>query len=184
MAAALSLRGKGGGDELMIPSLKENLESTFRGVEVTVLEDNRMSILTPRESIPVVLRYLKGSGLDHLALISCVDWLAEEKLEIVYLLSCYMRNNTDYASAHNVQVFLKAELSRDDPRLQSVIDVFENAEPYERELHELYGVDFEGHPRLTPLLLERDYEIPPFRKDFDTRKYVEETFDSIPPVEE
>ncbi|GAH89124.1 unnamed protein product, partial [marine sediment metagenome] len=35
-----------------------------------------------------------------------------------------------------------------------------------------------------PLFLERDYEIPPFRKDFDTRKYVKETFDKIPFVEE
>jgi len=167
----------------MMPSLKENLEATFKGVNVTVPEDNRMSILAPRESIPMVLRYLKESGLDHLALISCVDWIEEGKFEIVYLLSCYMRNNTDYSSAQKVQVFLKAEVARDDPVLQSVIDVFENAEPYERELHELYGVHFEGHPRLVPLLLERDYEIPPFRKDFDTRKYVEETFDSIPPVE-
>jgi len=167
----------------MIPSLKENLEATFKGVNVTVPEDNRMSILAPPESIPVVLRYLKESGLDHLALISCVDWIEQGKFEIVYLLSCYMRNNTDYSSEQNVQVLLRAEVPRDDPVLQSVIDVFENAEPYEREIHELYGVYFEGHPRLIPLLLERDYEIPPFRKDFDTRKYVEETFDSIPPIE-
>jgi len=167
----------------MISSLKENLEATFKGVNVTVSGDNQMSILAPRESIPAVLRYLKESGLDHLALVSCVDWIEEGKFEIVYLLSCYMRNNTDYSSEQKAQVFLKAEVPRDDPVLQSVIDVFENAEPYERELHELYGVHFEGHPRLIPLLLERDYEIPPFRKDFDTRKYVEETFDSIPPVE-
>ena len=43
--------------------------------------------------------------------------------------------------------------------------------------------DFEGHPRLTPLFLERDYEIPPFRKDFDTRQYVADVFGSVPTVE-
>jgi len=50
-------------------------------------------------------------------------------------------------------------------------------------MHELFGIKFEGHPRLTPLLLEREYKIPPFRKDFDTRKYVEEVFDKIPLVD-
>jgi len=37
---------------------------------------------------------------------------------------------------------------------------------------------------LTPLLLERNYEIPPFRKDFDTRKYVKDVFEKIPFVED
>ena len=167
----------------MISSLKENLESTFKDVEVTVPEDDRMSVLAPRDSIPIVLRYLKANGLDHLALVSCVDWIEEEKLEIVYFLTCYMRNNTDYTSEQRLHVFLKTAIPRESPELKSVIDIFENAEPYEREIHELYGVHFDGHPRLIPLFLERDYEIPPFRKDFDTRKYVEETFDKIPSVE-
>ena len=71
-----------------------------------------------------------------------------------------------------------------DPQFVTSIPVFENAEPYEREIHELFGINFKGHPRLIPLFLERDYKIPPFRKDFDTKKYVEETFDKIPFVED
>lgn len=168
----------------MISSLKKNLQSTFKHVEVTGPEDDRMSVFAPRDSIPVVLRYLKESGLDHLALLSCVDWIEAEKFEMVYVLTCYMRNDTDYTSEQGFHVLLKTDIPRERPALRSVIDIFENAEPYEREIHELYGVHFDGHPRLTPLLLERDYEIPPFRKDFDTRKYVEETFGSIPPVED
>jgi len=49
-------------------------------------------------------------------------------------------------------------------------------EPYEREIHELFGVVFEGHKRLTPLFLDRWKQMPPFRKDFNTREYVEKTF--------
>ena len=166
----------------MISSLQKNLESTFKGVTVTLPGDDRMSVFAPSDSIPVVLRYLKQNGLDHLALVSCVDWIEEGNLEIVYLLTCYMRNNSDYTSQQRLHVFLKTVVSRENPELKSVIDIFENAEPYEREIHELYGVHFDGHPRLIPLFLEREYEIPPFRKDFDTRKYVEDTFGSIPPV--
>ena len=167
----------------MISSLQKNLTSTFKDIEVTVSKDGRMSVSVPADSVPVILRYLKENGLDHLALVSCVDWIDEGKFEIVYLLTCYMRNDTDYAAEQRLHVFLKTRVPREKPRLKSVIDVFENAEPYEREIHELFGVHFDGHPRLIPLFLERDYDIPPFRKDFDTRKYVEDTFGSIPPVE-
>ena len=167
----------------MIRSLRKNLESTFKDVEVTVSEDGRMSVSVPGDNVLVILRYLKENGLDHLALVSCVDWIEEGKFEIVYVLSCYMRNDTDYTSEQRLHVFLKTAVPRKKPKLKSVIDIFDNAEPYEREIHELFGVHFDDHPRLIPLFLERDYDIPPFRKDFDTRKYVEDTFGSIPPVE-
>ena len=167
----------------MISSLQKGLESTFKAVEVALPEDSMMAVFAPGDSIPAVLRYLKENGLDYLALISCVDWIDKARFEIVYVLSSYMRNNTDYTSGQRLHVLLKTEIPRENPVLKSVIEVFENAEPYEREIHELFGVHFDGHPRLTPLFLEREYEIPPFRKDFDTRKYVEDTFDRIPPVD-
>jgi NADH-quinone oxidoreductase subunit C len=168
----------------MMSSLQTSLESTFKDVAVRAPGDGTISVLAPKDSIPVVLRYLKDNGLDHLALLSCVDWPERGKFEVVYVLSCYMPSNTDYAPDQRLHVFVKTEVSREHPALQSVIDLFENAEPYEREIHELFGVHFAGHPRLIPLFLERDYEIPPFRKDFDTRQYVAETFDPIPPVDE
>ena len=166
----------------MISSLQESLESTFRDVEFSVIEENRISVLAPGESIPLVLRHLEESGLDHLALVSCVDRIEQGKLEVIYLLTSYLRTDTDYGPEQRLHVLLKARIPREAPRLKSAIGVFANAEPYERELHELYGVHFEGHPRLIPLFLERDYDVPPFRKDFDTRAYVEEKFGSIPPV--
>jgi len=168
----------------MISSLQKNLTSTFKDVEVTVPEDGRMCVSVGANSVSIILRYLKSNGLDHLALLSCVDWIEEGKFEIVYLLTAYMRNDTDDAAEQRLHVFLKTRVPRETPELKSVIDVFENAEPYEREIHELFGVHFDGHPRLIPLFLERDYDVPPFRKDFDTRRYVEDTFGAIPPVED
>jgi len=168
----------------MNASLRTGLEATFKGVEVTGPRDGMMSVSAPSDSIPVVLGYLKDQGLDHLALVSCVDWIDQGKFEVIYLLTCYMRNDTDYSAEQRLHVLLRTEVPRESPSLRSVIEVFANAEPYEREIHELYGVHFEGHPRLIPLFLERHYEVPPFRKDFDTRAYVEQTFGSIPPVED
>lgn len=167
----------------MIASLRKSLESTFKDLDVSLPEEGRMTISAPGQSVPAVLRHLKESGLDHLALVSCVDWIDEGTLEVVYLLACYMGDDAEYAPELKVHVALKTKVPRDEPELESVVPIFEIAEPYEREIHELYGVHFAGHPRLIPLFLEREYEIPPFRKDFDTRQYVEDTFGSIPPVE-
>ena len=79
---------------------------------------------------------------------------------------------------------LKTRISRENPQFVTSIPVYENAEPYEREIHELFGVNFEGHPRLIRLFLERDYKIPPFRRDFDTKEYVKNVFEKIPFVED
>ena len=132
-------------------------------------------ITVKKEKILNNLKSFKDKGLDHLALISCVDRIDEGKFEIVYVLSSYGKNET---------AILKTGIPRQNPKIPTAIEIFENAEPYERELHELFGVNFEGHPRLTPLLLEREYKIPPFRKDFDTREYVRETFEGIPFIED
>ena len=167
----------------MSSSLKDKLQSMFNNVQVSVLEETRMAVSVPPGSAFAVLRYLRDTGFDHLALVSCVDRQEEGEIEVVYILTSYMENNTEYALEQKLHLFLKTKVQRDKPELKSVIDIFQNAEPYEREIHELFGVHFEGHPRLIPLFLEREYKIPPFRKDFDTRKYVKDTFDSIPLVE-
>ncbi|MBE9547452.1 MAG: NADH-quinone oxidoreductase subunit C [Proteobacteria bacterium] len=164
--------------------LKEKLESTFSDIEVTISEDDRLIITAPKDAVLSILSLLKAKGYEHLALISCVDWIEEKEFELVYILSAYMQKEDEYTDKEKTNITLKTRISRENPEFITVIHVFENAEPYERELHELFGINFEGHPRLTPLLLEREYKIPPFRKDFDTREYVKEVFDEIPFVED
>jgi len=164
-------------------SLKEKLESTFKTVVVTIPEDTRIVVNVKKDQVLVVLRFLKDRRFDHLALVSCVDWIEEKEFELVYILTGYMQGDDEYTDQERLHLIVKTRISRQSPRLETVTPVFSNAEPYEREIHELFGIKFEGHKRLTPLLLEREYEIPPFRKDFDTRKYVEEVFDKIPSIE-
>lgn len=151
--------------------LKKELEMIFKDMSGDILETNRMIINVKKEQILTVLRFLKDKGYNYLILISCIDWIEKKEFELVYILSDYMQKEI---------IILKTTASREKPEFVSSIPVFKNAEPYERELHELFGINFEGHPRLTQLFLERNYEIPPFRKDFDTRKYVKEVFDKIP----
>jgi len=161
----------------------EQLTSAFDEIQVDVSEENRMVITTKKEAVLSILSFLKNLGYNHLALISCVDWVEEKIFELVYIISAYLQEDEDYTDKEKNNIILKTKISRVKSKFLSVIPIFNNAEPYEREIHELYGIRFEGHPRLTPLFLERKYETPPFRKDFDTRQYVKDVFDSIPFVE-
>ena len=160
----------------MSESIKEQLESTFKSVVVTVTEDTRIVVNAKKDHVLVVLRFLKDGRFDHLALISCVDWIEEKEFELVYILTGYMQSDKEDTGRERLHLIVKTRIPRQSPRLETATGVFSNAEPYEREIHELYGVVFEGHKRLTPLFLDRWKEIPPFRKDFDTREYVKKTF--------
>jgi NADH-quinone oxidoreductase subunit C len=164
-------------------SLRQKLESTFKDIQISILDENRMAVTAESDTTLAILRFLKDAGFDHLALLSAVDWIEENEFELVYILTPYMQSNEEYTDREKIHLIVKTRIPREKPRSKTVIGIFPNAEPYEREIHELFGIKFEGHKRLTPLLLERDYEVPPFRKDFDTRKYVEDVFDKIPSVE-
>jgi NADH-quinone oxidoreductase subunit C len=164
-------------------SLREKLQATFKDLQITVPAESRVAVTVRSDSVPVVLRFLKDRGLDHLALVSAVDWIEEGVFELCFILTSYMQNDDEVTDRERLHIILKTMIPREKPQFKTVTGIFLNAEPYEREIHELFGINFEGHKRLTPLFLEREYEIPPFRKDFDTRKYVEDVFGNIPSVE-
>jgi len=163
-------------------TLKKKIESSFDNIKVNIA-DKTMVILIDKNSIVSILSFLKNMGYQHLALISCVDLIKEKQFEIVYILSAYMENDQEFTGKETRNIIIKTRITRDKPNFMTVMDIFENAEPYEREIHELFGINFQGHPRLTPLFLELEYKTPPFRKDFDTRKFVNKFFEDIPAVD-
>ena len=167
----------------MTSSLSTKLDATFKGVEVGSADDGRLTVGVPRESVVPVLTFLKEEGYDYLQLISCVDWFDRGEFELVYLLSFYTEDEIGGEGARQ-EILLKTTVPREQASAPTAMGVFAIAEPHEREIHELYGIHFEGHPRLIPLFLDRDYEIPPFRKDFDTKQYVADVFDRVPPIDE
>ncbi|MEA3499499.1 MAG: NADH-quinone oxidoreductase subunit C [Candidatus Marinimicrobia bacterium] len=164
--------------------LKKKFESIFNNITVNVVEDNRIVVNIKKDEVLTFLSYLKNLGYEHLSLVSCVDWINKSEFELIYILSSYMAKDEEYQEKEKTKIIVKTRIPRKEARFITVINVFENAEPYERELHEMFGIYFEGHPRLTPLLLERDYEIPPFRKDFDMQNYVDNTYGKIPSIKE
>lgn len=160
--------------------LQEEIGNLFKNITSEIVKNNRMFVIAQKEQILDILSFLKNKGFDHLALISCVDWIKKNQFEIVYILTSYLLED----EKSRIHVILKTRISRKNPEIMSALPIFENAEFYEREIYELFGVSFDGNNRLIPLFLDREYKIPPFRKDFDTREYVKNLYDSILPVED
>jgi len=99
-----------------------------------------------------------GSFLfDYLFCLTCVDW--KSHLTMVYHL-------TSTTARHSLVV--KAKLDRNRPEIPTVADIWRTAEFHEREVFELFGVNFTGHPDLRLLILPDGWEGRfPMRKDYD-----------------
>jgi NADH-quinone oxidoreductase subunit C len=71
-----------------------------------------------------------------------------------------------YSLKSKLGITLKADLDEDDPRVQSVVDLYRGADWHEREAWEMYGFAFDGHPGLRHIYLPSEFEGHPLRKDF------------------
>jgi len=90
------------------------------------------------------------------------DWLsAVDELEQGYAVVAHV-----WSTARRHGVLVRTHVPRADPSLESVVDIYPGASWHERETHEMFGVDFPGHPNLVPLLLPPEFEGYPLRKDF------------------
>lgn len=109
------------------------------------------------KSLAHQLRNLPDWSCDYLFCLTCIDW--KTHLTMVYHLS-----STRYR--HNFVV--KVKLDRNNPVIDTVCDIWRTAEFHEREVYELFGVKFNGHPDLRLLILPDGWEGKyPLRKDFE-----------------
>jgi NADH-quinone oxidoreductase subunit C len=100
---------------------------------------------------------LRADGFDFLQNLTAVDWIKEERIELVYHLWSYARRQ---------ERVVKIDLPRAEPTVPSVADVWRAANWYEREQFDLFGVTFVGHPDLRRILLPDDWPGHPMRKDY------------------
>lgn len=95
--------------------------------------------------------------------VTCVDWFpAEPRFEIVYHL---------LSIAKKERVRLKVKLESSNPVVDSVTPVWPGANYFEREVFDLFGIRFSGHPYLRRLLMPEDWEGHPLRKDYPVEGY-------------
>ena len=144
-------------------NILKKIEATYQ-VKGIVQRKKRIWISIESNRLIELCRWLKSEGFVHLSAISVTDWLEEGYYEITYHLWSYHKK---------ILLTVKTKVDRDQPVIDSVMPIWSNnAQIHERELHELFGVNFRGNPDLSQLFLENWEGPPPFRKDFNWREYV------------
>lgn len=90
--------------------------------------------------------------------ITGVDWIKEDQMEVVYDFSRY-----DFDLC---RVVVRTRIPRDNPIVPTITSIYAGANWHERETHDFFGIKFDGHPHLIPLLLPEDADFHPLLKDF------------------
>ena len=107
-------------------------------------------------------------GMETLQLISVVDRIEDGVFQLTWILE----------DPGGSSVFMiSADYPRDNCSVPTIGDIWSTAVIFERELHEMYGIDFPGNPRQNEDFLLEDWrELPPMRRDFDTLEYSMRTY--------
>jgi len=135
---------------------------------VTGAKEDRgeLSIYLDRQYLRDAVALLRADSnlrFNYLCDVTCVDWYpVEPRFEVVYHLLSIPRKD---------RVRLKVKLSGDDPVVSSVTELWPSANFFEREVFDLFGVRFEGHPDLRRIMLPDDWEGHPLRKDYPVEGY-------------
>ena len=110
------------------------------------------------EKIFDVCRFAKSIGFDYLVDICSVDNYGEDpRWTVVYHLR---------ATVNGIEIRLKADVSEEKSELPSILPVWRTANWHEREIYDLMGIRFSGHPDLRRILMWEGYPYHPLRKDF------------------
>ena len=140
-------------------------------VEVGFVKEDRVRINVGRENVHDVAEFVRdGLNYDHVESVSGVDYPQDNEIEVVYHIGSY----SDSSLARQILVLATRAQRETNPipgndatRLPTLRDVFYSVEFHEREIFEMFGVFFEGHPDNRRLLLPEDWaDLPPLRKDF------------------
>jgi NADH-quinone oxidoreductase subunit C len=143
------------GLELIAQELREADGDSILG---TTFTRGRAVLLANAGSTHGVLERLHAKGYSFLASLHGCDYYPEEpRLGVLYEL--LDMNNVD-------RLTVKARVGTHNPRIASVVDLFPGANHPEREVYDMFGVVFDGHPDLRRILMPEDFEGFPQRRDF------------------
>ena len=135
-------------------------------VQGAKFDREEMTIYVDRADIReacVVLKDDAGCAFNFLSDVTCVDWYpAEPRFEVVYHLLSIPKKE---------RVRLKVCLNSASPAVESLTSVWPGANYFEREVFDLFGVRFNGHPYLRRILMPEDWEGHPLRKDYPVEGY-------------
>ena len=162
--------------EIELPKFEKGLadkivEKFGPKVKIAFVKPDRVGINVGRDDVKKVAEFLRDVlNFDHAESVSGVDYPQDKEIEVVYHLGSY----TDSSLSRQILVLATRAQREENPipgndatKLPSLREIFYSVEFHEREIFEMFGVFFEGHPDNRRLLLPEDWaDLPPLRKDF------------------
>ncbi len=154
------------GEEMAENIFVKKLKEKFPSIEFENERQHDFDIIkVPRDRLFSVIKFFKEDpdlDCDMLVDLTCVDYLGEEpRFELVYHLRSMKK-------LHMIRV--KSRVPEDDPVIDSLTPLYKIANWFEREVWDMYGVKFRGHPDLRRILLYEEFEGHPLRKDYPRTK--------------
>jgi len=148
------------------PEIAALLEWNAAAVTGAKLDRDELTVWIERNSIVAACTFLRDHSqlrFNMLTDVTAVDWYpSEPRFEVVYQLLSIPRKS---------RLRVKVRLNGDDARLGSVISVWSSCNFFEREVFDLFGIHFEGHPFLKRIMLPEDWKGHPLRKDYPVEGY-------------
>lgn len=140
----------------------EQIAQKFNYVEII----GQQAVNIPVGNLIAFLQALKDEyQLDYLTNLTGADYPEENKIQLIYNLCSIEKGYT---------LMIRTDVERDNAQLPSVFPIWGGANWQEREVYDLLGVWFTGHPNLKRILLDPDFEGYPLRKDYRWEKNVRE----------
>jgi NADH-quinone oxidoreductase subunit C len=144
------------------------IRNKFAGTIQEIVEAiGEVTIIAKREGLLELMTFLRDEPslrFDYLSDIGGLDLgeFASPRFAVVYQL---------YSLQHNHRLRVKVFVEEDDPRVPALWNVWKASNWLEREVYDMFGVTFDGHPDLRRILMPADYDGYPLRKDFPIKGY-------------
>lgn len=143
----------------------EELRKRFSGkIKETFIKFGDEIVIIERDSLLDVVKFLMKEpySFNMLLDLTCVDHIGQEnRFQMVYHL---------FSLSNNHRLRIKLSLPEKDPVVDSLTSFFKNANWLEREVYDMFGIQFNGHPDLRRLFMYEGFEGYPLRKDYPLRK--------------
>jgi NADH-quinone oxidoreductase subunit C len=144
-----------------VPEIISQLQAAFPSTAITEFRGEQRAVLNKNDLL-AALRWLKEQkGFDLLVDVTCVDYLnyrgASDRFGLVYLLT----NITE-----NLRLTVRVMLNEPDLSVPSATPLWSGADWLEREVWDMFGIHFEGHPDLRRILMPDEFTAHPLRKDY------------------
>ena len=143
------------------PVIKKFKDSSISGLEEAREQNGQLCLTISVDSLINCAKFLKNDAdlnFNFLSDVTCVDrFPCEPRFELVYRFRSIPKGS---------ELQISVRVSGSSAKVKSLVSLWPSANAFEREVHDLFGVEFQGHPNLSRMLLPEDWEGHPLRKDY------------------